>query len=47
MHFCTFFSAFHIYNHLDFSGPPDPLHGDAPYVKVREAAGVWNPFLIV
>ncbi|XP_065065662.1 AP-4 complex accessory subunit tepsin-like isoform X1 [Rhopilema esculentum] len=23
----------------NFSGPPDPLHGDAPYVKVREAAG--------
>eukprot|EP00794_Sanderia_malayensis_P008804 gene8804-9745_t len=22
-----------------YNGPSDPLHGDAPYVKVREAAG--------
>ena len=25
---------------IGFNGPPDPLHGDAPYVNVREAAGV-------
>ena len=26
----------------EYRGPPDPLRGDAPYKKVRDAAKVWR-----
>ncbi len=43
-----FLNLFHVYkksdNHIigvtisEYSGPPDPLHGNTPYIMVRQAA---------